>query len=156
VHIKCDRPAEFTIKIRLPWWLQGEATLIINGQIQPMSVSQAGFMCIRRTWADEAVEIELPKGLHAMPLPDASDIVAFLDGPVVMAGLCEGETILQVDQERPESALAPVYELEWYRWRPSYRTQVRPQGIRFKPLYEVQDERYSVYFQLEPRANGES
>jgi len=155
LHVKCDRPAEFTIKIRLPWWLQGEATVLMNGQAQQVTATQAGFACIRRTWADEAVGIELPKGLHAIPLPDAPDIVAYLDGPVVMAGLCEGETILQVDPGRPEAALIPVYELEWYCWRPGYRTQVRPQGIRFQPLYEIQDERYTVYFHLTPKENGE-
>jgi len=90
-----------------------------------------------------------------MPLPDAPDTVAYLDGPVVMAGLCEGETVLHVDPRRPEAALMPVYELEWYRWRPSYRTQVRPQGIRFQPLYEIKDERYTVYFHLSQKENGE-
>jgi DUF1680 family protein len=153
-QVSCSQPAEFPIKVRLPWWLQGQAVVRVNGDVQPLNPSPDGYACISKIWGEDAVDVLLPKGLQAVPLPDAPDIVAFLDGPVVMAGLCEGETVLQADPQQPETALMPVYELEWYRWRPGYRTQVEPHGIRFRPLYEIQDERYTVYFPI--RQKGRS
>jgi hypothetical protein len=75
-------------------------------------------------------------------------MAAFMDGPVVLAGLIDAETVLAGDVERPEDMLLPVHELEWYRWRQGYRTRVAPHGTRFIPLYDVRDERYTVYFRL--------
>ena len=154
LHIKCQNPADFMIKIRLPWWLKCNARVVSDGKTYPVIITKEGFLCIHQIWVDNEVEIELPKGLHAMPLPDAPDLVAFLDGPVVMAGLCESETVLQVNPNCPESALSPVYNLEWYRWRPHYQTQVQPLGIRFIPIHEIQDERYTVYFHLPSEENN--
>ena len=35
---------------------------------------------------------------------------------------------------------------EWWHWLSGYRTRNQEQNIRFKPLYEITDEAYTVYF----------
>jgi hypothetical protein len=73
-------------------------------------------------------------------------MVAFMDGPVVLAGLCDEERTLCGDTDHPETILVPDNEREWRGWKPGYRTRNQARGIRFLPLYEIVDERYTVYF----------
>ena len=76
--------------------------------------------------------------------------MAFMDGPVVLAGLCDEERPLYGDPAHPEKMLAPDNEREWNLWKPGYRAIGQPQGLRFMPLYQVCDERYTVYFPVRP------
>ena len=148
--VRCDRPVEFTLKLRLPWWLAGPATITVNGQPETISAELGGFHAIRRAWADDRVRIELPKTLTACPLPDRPDAIAFMEGPVVLAGLCDEERLLHGDIARLESLLIPDQEREWGTWKIGYRTVGQERGVRFIPLYQVTDERYTVYFPVRP------
>lgn len=149
--VSCGRATEFTLKLRLPAWLQGAPVITVNGEEMMADVDAGGggggFAAVRRSWSDgDQVVVELPKGLTASPLPDRPDIVAFMDGPVVLAGLCGEERTLHGDAARPESMLTPDNEREWAEWLPGYRTVNQERGIRFIPLYEVEDQAYTVYF----------
>jgi hypothetical protein len=146
LKLKCDRPTEFTLKLRMPAWLAGRASVTINGKPERISGKPPAFAAVRRTWSDDTLRVELPKALTVCPLPDKPDTVAFLDGPVVLAGLCDEERMLTGDPRRPETLLTPDNEREWGDWHTRYRTHNQDRGIRFLPLYEVRDERYTVYF----------
>ena len=50
---------------------------------------------------------------------------------------------------RAETILVPDNEREWRGWKPGYRTRDQDRGIRFLPLNEIVDERYTVYFPVE-------
>jgi hypothetical protein len=117
--------------------------------------SPSSYRSIRRTWQRDRLHVELPKGLTTSPLPDRPDMVAFMDGPVVLAGLCDEERTLCGDQVQPETILVPDNEREWRAWQPGYRTRNQARGIRFLPLYEIVDERYTVYFPV-VKAVGET
>lgn len=144
-HITSQRPVEFALRLRLPGWLNGAATVLVNGEAL-VSENSGGFAAVRRQWSDDTVTIDLPKRLAAVPLPDAPDVCAFVDGPVVLAGLCEEERTLTGDVSDPSSMLVPHHEREWGNWLPNYRTRHQARGLYFKPLYEIADERYTVYF----------
>ncbi|HOK54550.1 MAG TPA: glycoside hydrolase family 127 protein, partial [Armatimonadota bacterium] len=144
--VQAEQPVDFTLKIRLPWWLKGEATITVNGEKQKIESKQSSYVSIKRTWKDDKVHVVLPKGLVAEPLPDLPDTVAFVDGPVVLAGLCDEERTLIGDKSDPETILTPDCERLWGAWQPGYRTINQDRGIRFVPLYSVRDEKYSVYF----------
>jgi hypothetical protein len=143
--VECDQPVEFTLRLRLPEWTAGSALVSVNGERQQVS-SGPGFHAIGRVWHRDTVRIELPKALRACPLPDEPDTVAFLDGPVVLAGLCDEARTLNGDKDRPSTLLAPDNEREWDRWLGGYRAVNQQRGLRFKPLHELTDERYTVYF----------
>ena len=149
LSVRCERPTDFALKLRLPWWLAGPAQIMVNGEPQAVSTVPSSFVAIRRTWSDDRVRIELPKALTACPLPDRPDTVAFMDGPVVLAGLCDEERTLHGDKDHPETLLIPDHEREWSTWTGWYRAAGQARGIRFVPLYEVRDERYTVYFPIE-------
>ncbi len=146
LSVRCEQPVAFALKLRLPWWLSGEARILINGEPEAITTGPSSFHAIRRTWQDDTVRVELPKALSPCPLPDEPDTVAFMDGPVVLGGLCDEERMLYGDKDHPETMLTPDNEREWSMWRPGYRTRNQERGFRFAPLYDIRDERYTVYF----------
>lgn len=149
LRVACERPQEFSIRLRHPWWVQGQASVQINGQPAAQIDGQGGFLRLQRAWERDTVRIELPSGLAACPLPGAPDLVAFLDGPVVLAGLTGEVTTLYGDRDHPETLLAPENEREWDAWLPDYRTIHQERTVRFIPLNRICDERYTVYFDVQ-------
>ena len=144
--IQAKKPAEFTLKLRRPWWLKAEFRCQVNGQEAAWSDDGRGFASIRRTWEKDEVTIILPHGLTCWPLPDQPESVAFMDGPVVLAGLVAEERMLYGDIADPTSLLVPDDEREWQTWKNGWRTVNQPVGWKFKPLYEIGNEIYTVYF----------
>jgi DUF1680 family protein len=145
LSVRCEQPVAFALKLRLPWWLSGEARILVNDEPETVSTGPSSFHAIQRTWQEDAVRMELPKALSTCPLPDEPDTVAFMDGPVVLGGLCDEERTLYGDKDNPETMLTPDDEREWSMWKPGYRTRNQERGFRFVPLYEIRDERYTVY-----------
>jgi uncharacterized protein len=148
IAVRCEQPAEFSIKLRVPWWVSGPAHITVNGAPEPAVPGPSGEHAIRRTWHDDRIRLEFPKALTACPLPDMPDMVAFMDGPVVLAGLCDEERLLHGDAGNPSALLTPDHDREWEFWKGGYRTVGQECGIRFVPLHDVCDERYTVYFPL--------
>ncbi len=144
--VSCARPADFTLKIRLPWWLQGDAEITVNGVPERGPFTPSSFYAIRRSWDEARVSVTLPKSLTCEPLPDDPSRVAFMDGPVVLAGLCDGEYKLRGNRDRAETMLAPHNEREWADWKAGYRSVGQRVNLRFLPLHEVVDQPYTVYF----------
>lgn len=148
--INCSSPAEFGLKFRIPWWVNGKAKIYVNGEPQNISCTPSGFCTLKRVWDNDTISIELPKGLTVCPLPDDPETAAFMEGPVVLAGLCDEDRILYGDMQHPETILVPDNERRWSEWIIRYRTRDQEMNIRFIPLYDVGYEKYSVYFRICP------
>jgi DUF1680 family protein len=149
--VKCSKPVTFSLKLRLPEWLAGPARLTLNGKAASLSGRPPCFAVLERTWHKDELRLELPKQLTACPLPDEPGTVAFLDGPVVLAGICDEERALVGDAQKPETILAPDNEMEWATWLPRYRAIGQRRGLRFLPLHEITDEYFTLYFPIVPR-----
>ena len=93
------------MRLRLPWWLSGRAEISINGE--PLAVDQdpSSYVEIHRTWTDDAIHLVFPKSLVAVPLPDDEEMVGFMDGPVVLAGLIRGSNLPPRKQKRPATKM---------------------------------------------------
>jgi DUF1680 family protein len=141
VTVTVQRPT--TLRFRIPAWVSGQA--VIDSDSGRHRVS-AGFADVRVEQGTTRVELTLPTKLHAEPIPDEPSTVAFLDGPIVLAGVIESEFSLFAGAERAEAVLVPDNERQWSQWLPGYRATGQDRSIRFQPLFTVTDERYSVYF----------
>jgi DUF1680 family protein len=149
VRVDCDGPAEFALDVRLPGWLAGPPAIEVNGKPARITSARPGFQSLKRIWNHDTVRVLLPKTVTLSPIPDMPNTAAFLDGPVVLAGLCDEERALSGDIRNPGSILTPDGEREWGTWLLGrYRTRDQERGIRFIPLYEVTDESYTVYFPI--------
>ncbi len=172
ISVQSAAPGPFTLRLRLPWWLSGAPEITVNDQPQPVEHRPASYVELRRVWGKDTVHVTLPKSLVSIPLPDDPHTVAFMDGPVVLAGLNpgglptaarerrEGEYTarpnyavdgirLRGDAANPRAFLVPDNEREWANWRGDYRTLGQARDLRLVPLYEVRDEVYTVYFGIE-------
>jgi len=146
LSISCDRPAEFALRIRIPWWVKAQPVLRINGVTTEPEVSPSGFISLTRTWDQDEVYLELPRGLTAIPLPGDLEMTAFLYGSVVLAGRCDEERMLYGDKERPETLLVPDNEREWANWMYTFKTRGQERNLQFIPLHRIGYEPYTVYF----------
>ncbi|HYH02855.1 MAG TPA: beta-L-arabinofuranosidase domain-containing protein, partial [Bacillota bacterium] len=72
------------LKLRVPDWVKGEASVKINGKSATVLPVQ-GYLEIVRQWADnDTVELTLPLEVGVSRLPDDPDMVAFTFGPLVL------------------------------------------------------------------------
>lgn len=151
----CIRSAQkerWKLYLRLPGWLAGAARVEVNGQPQQWDETGNGFACLERVWDEDEVVVWLPKALRCESLPDDPSMVAFVDGPVCLAGLTSEEHLLYGDKEHPEkSLLCADDERQWQDWKTGWKTYHQPFGIRFKPLYQIGREAYTVYFPVEKK-----
>jgi hypothetical protein len=146
IAMECDGAKPITLKFRRPWWLSASMECLVNGQKTEMEDDGNGFVCITRQWYNDVVVLSLPKALTCWPLPDRHDTVAFMDGPVVLAGLVGEELMLYGSVDDAYTMLKPDDERRWTTWLNGWRTVGQPVGWRFIPLYEVGNETYTVYF----------
>jgi len=149
--IQAETTDEFTVKFRRPWWLKSDLRCFVNNEETAWRDDGQGFAAIQRKWGDDEVKVVLPHGLSTWTLPDQPDMVAFMDGPIVLAGLVEEERMLFGNMDNLSSMLMPDDEREWQTWKNGWKTVNQPVGWRFKPLYEIGNEVYTVYFPVRER-----
>jgi len=170
ISISNPRPCEFPLRLRLPWWLSGKPEITLNGAELPLNGQPGTFVELRRRWGNDTLHVAFPKSLVSEPLPGDPRLVAFRDGPVVLAGLNPGQAATAVekpaggytarpnyaidglrihgDPAHPTDFLVPDNEREWHYWRGDYRTRGQERDFRLIPLYEVRDEVFTVYFSI--------
>lgn len=87
IDISAKKAATFSIKIRKPWWATKDAVVKVNGKIINTEKNADGFLSIIRTWNnDDKLEISFEMDLYTESMPDNKNRVAFLYGPLVLAG----------------------------------------------------------------------
>lgn len=138
---------EFTIYIRLPWWQRQKPQVSINDE-EIQAKQENGYLVLRRKWGHDIVRFAFHREVTTCPLPDRTDQIAFLSGPIVLAGLTSGQTLIVDDLQYPEQALTPDNEREWAVWRNTFRTIGQKHDFQMIPLYQVGYETYSVYFPI--------
>src|SRR5690606_6775249 len=85
------------VHIRVPYWVAGDVSVVVNGEVLSTDVVD-GYLTISRQWqAGDVVEITLPMGLHMYEAKDNSDHVAFMYGPIVLAGALGNENYPEND-----------------------------------------------------------
>lgn len=140
-------PNEFELLLRIPWWVNGKPDVTIDGS--PCANQAAhGFLSVKAMWHRQQIRISLPKALRAEELPGEPGTVAFMDGPVVLAGLADGQYEFAGDAHDPSTILRPYDERGWNAWNPGWRTVNQPKTMLFMPLNAITEEQYTVYFHI--------
>ncbi len=149
LNIKAEKPEKFTLSLRIPEWINGAPVVYMNGEEIKNVTVKNGYFDIDRTWETDTVNLYFPAALTTSSLPDMPKLTAFAEGPVVLAGLCEKDCGIYMNDGKPESALTYTTEHTYstFPWQQSvYRTVDQPENFDFVPLYEVTDEPYTIYF----------
>ena len=144
--VKCDKPARFTLSLRVPEWAKG-VELEVNGKNTAAPVKD-GWLDITADWQNDSVQVFFPSELRAETLPDMPELMAVVDGPIVLAGITGSDCgITGADKLNEQFMPQMEHTYGTFPWRQnSWRTRNQPQSVMFRPLYEVTDEEYTVYF----------
>jgi uncharacterized protein len=168
LHLAAARGSCWCLHLRLPGWCS-RPRVAVNGVAIPEPTPRT-YLAITRQWLPgDVIQLDLPMALAVEPLPGAPDIWAFRHGPLVLAGivppvpgapdparerhadhLCaRGKTDAQppvlvwAATAAPEALLLPTGD-----GPDIYRSQdaVRPVDLVFRPLMDLYEEHYAVYF----------
>ena len=167
LKIKAEKPVRLALKIRHPAWAVSGLFVSVNGEKQSVSSAPGSYFKLAREWHDgDKIEIHLPMTLHTEPLPGASNMVAILYGPIVLAGelgtnaMPNPITRNQTDFSHLPAPEAPVFvataEKLLEQIKPvagknlTFRTHDlgQPDDVTLIPFYRMHRERYSVYWKL--------
>ncbi len=172
--IATKKPQRWALRVRHPVWVeQGALVVRVNGEAQALPSSPASYVNIQREWRDgDVVEIELPMRTTVERLPDGSDYVAVVHGPIVLAAKTGAEDVpgLIADAARmghvSTGAYLPLDEapmlvsefekiaegIEPIEGKPltfSAKGLIRPEAFRdlkLVPFFRVHDARYMLYW----------
>lgn len=144
--VKCDKPVRFTLSLRVPEWAKG-VELEVNGKNTAAPVKD-GWLDITADWQNDSVQVFFPSELRAETLPDMPELMSVVDGPIVLAGITGSDCgITGADKLNEQFMPQREHTYGTFPWRQnSWRTRNQPQSVMFRPLYEVTDEEYTVYF----------
>jgi uncharacterized protein len=165
--VQAAGPARFALHVRQPYWCDG-MSIAVNGETVKPEVSD-GYATVERVWrSGDRIQVQLPMSFHAAPLPGNPSLQAMMYGPLVLAGLMgrdgltnemmygmEGPSYTGKFTDAPMPRVEPGAAGSWVEKRVDplrFRTAATSAPMELKPLYQVQDERYTVYFQVDRKA----
>ena len=157
LEFKCETSVKLTVQVRYPYWAENGIEIRVNGIKKHVKQKAGCFITIDRTWkSGDKVEVKIPFSLRLESMPDDSNRVAIMYGPLVLAG----DLGPVKDSTSKDAMYVPVLmtgnrnPAEWMKpieGKPNTFTTVnigRPRDIVMKPFYSTYDRRYSVYWDL--------
>ncbi len=152
VVIHSNKPQAFTVKLRKPGWATSVWVKINNQSISP-TIDADGFIIIKRTWKDnDKIELRMPMQVYTESIMDNPDRVAFLYGPLVLAGVLpaasenpmEDVPVLVADK----NSLATSLHKKGNAIAFSTNGISKPYSVNMIPFYAINNERQMVYFDI--------
>jgi DUF1680 family protein len=156
-EFKCEKPVRFTLQIRYPYWAKNGIEITVNGKKKQVAQHPGSFVAIERYWkTGDIIDVKIPFSLRLEAMPDDSNRVAVMYGPLVLAGdlgpLNDSTShdamyvpVMMTENRDPSTWMKPV------EGKPNTFITVntgRPRDVEMKPFYSIYDRRYSVYWDL--------
>ena len=143
LRFELPAPAEFTVYVRIPGWMESPAELSVNGKSFSIPAERGTFAAIRRAWRNnDTVEVNLPFSFRTQPV-DAQhpDTVALMRGPLMLVALdprlkLSRASIGTSQRPTPIPGAAQTFDVA---------TPAEP--LRFIPFYRVGEQSYTTYLQ---------
>jgi uncharacterized protein len=170
LKIKTSRPEMRTIHVRIPGWVNGDAQVRINGRLLEATADPGSYLAIRKSWeSGDTIAVTLPMELHQEQLPGDVSISAPMYGPLVLAadlGAGPADGPMKIIHGRPTepkdppapsplpkaAATAEMPAKQWIQVESAselhFSAAAEGTQHRLIPMYEVGDQKYSVYWQL--------
>ena len=180
LHLK--KSATFTLHIRHPEWVAANDFAVrINGKAVQTTSTPSSYVELNRKWNNrDTVEIQLPMRTTVERLPDGSDWVAILHGPIVLAspdgtndmrgyrannsrmGHVANGPMVPMDQvpvllttaDALPSHVVPVKKggpMEFHLKDVVYPAP--KDGVTLLPFFRLEDQRYQMYWQVTSKAD---
>ena len=169
--VRTKEPTKFDICLRVPYWATQGVSAKHNGRAvtnEPVFLdSLPGTFTLDREWKDgDRVEVRMPMTLHTHPMPDDPTLMAFMYGPLVLAGQLGGRGLTDENTHtsqnwykfpQPIPSVEPLIVdsddvADWIKpvsGKPlTFRTAGQSEPITLIPYHELLDQRYVVYWRV--------
>ncbi|BET69073.1 glycoside hydrolase family 127 protein [Opitutales bacterium ASA1] len=173
LRFAASKPIEARVHVRRPEWVGEGFAIRVNGAAVSTESVHEGYVAVERTWSDgDVLEVYLPMTTRVERLPDGSDRVAVMHGPILLAaatGPAEQEGLIAGDGRMAHIAPgaylpldgAPMLVGEFDRLADSIRPVegasleftasdlILPNefdGLRLVPFFRIHDSRYMMYW----------
>jgi DUF1680 family protein len=176
IAIYAEKPVSFALKVRHPHWAEG-VSVSVNGHPEKAVKGSDGYLVIERIWkSGDRVEVNLPMALRQESVAGSPELATVAYGPLVLAA-CMGRDGLSremidagqgPDMDRLPALPMPSFEARSETSKESkgatswvkktgegelrFQTVGQAKETELKPLYQVLDERYSVYWKKAHKA----
>lgn len=167
--------SHFSIFIRKPDWLKTSTMNVkVNGQKVPVKTSAMSYVEVSRQWhSGDQIKVELPMKDRLVQLPDHSNWVSIMHGPIVLAAATDTTGMVNPEGDGgrfDHIASGPLYPLEKtpilttgpnldlssalkpVKGQPltytiaSMMAENRYKSLKLEPFFQIHDSRYIVYW----------
>lgn len=178
--IESAKPLSLGVNIRYPVWVDaGKLEVKVNGIKVSVIVKPDNYVKLNRVWKKgDKIEVRMPMKITAEGLPDSSNYIAFLHGPIVLAARIatkeadnfKGDGADQFGGYRAKGKIYPLDSLPYIsnNLHPEkYLTPVagKPQAfmaanliapasyktLELIPFYKLHDARYIIYWPVKSK-----
>jgi DUF1680 family protein len=152
--VSCERPGEWTLHLRRPYWATQGMNVRVNGEAFEVTAKPSSYVALRRTWKNgDKVEVTLPMALRTESMPDNPKRIAIFHGPTLLAAnlgpvndpaasgafyvpalVTDGRPV--ADWVKPVAGEKLAFETKGVG---------RPRDVRLEPFFALHDRRYTVY-----------
>ncbi len=144
LRLEISAPAEFTVHVRIPGWLQSPAQISVNGKDASLPAEPRSFAAIRRVWRNnDTLQISMPFSVRQEAIDDHHpQMAALMRGPLMMVAL-DPQLKVEANLLRTPGGLKSVSNS-------GQELQLKSvhEDIRFVPFYTVGDQSYTTYLEL--------
>jgi len=175
IQLELKKPALFAIRLRQPSWVtKGQMKVSVNGKSIPVNAPDvSSYITISRLWrSGDVITLQLPMHTEAEFLPDSSQWVSFVHGPVVLAAATDTthlDGLLADGSRMGHIAAGPLIPLEdaplavakqnqlaiaikadqqnrFTFKAPGLFDQSKYSQLTLQPFFTVHNSRYVIYF----------
>ena len=164
--------APLAIRVRCPGWAAAQLTFELNGRPLGIAGAPGSYAVIRRAWSKgDRLRVTIPMAVRTEAMPDAPDKVAFIYGPVVLAGdlgpAPKSATIPYSEVQDANANATPVPVPTLFRRGAAIESLVvraaggplefhaeglgLPRDVVLRPFWEIRYDRYNVYWDVVTR-----
>jgi DUF1680 family protein len=180
LNLQLKEPVTFTLNIRHPIWVsKGDFSVKVNGRSVAVESTPSSYAAIQREWKNgDRIEVSLPMRTTIERLPDGSDWVAILHGPIVLAcpdGTNNMEGLFADSGRMAHVARDPMVPLDRVPALLSTEEELpghivpdptagplnfrikdvieptEPEGLPLVPFFSLHERRYQMYWELTSR-----
>jgi len=176
--IESVKSGTLSINIRYPGWVDpGKMEIKVNGKREPVEIQPAHYVTLKRQWKrGDKIEVRLPMKITTERLPDNSNYIAFLHGPIVLAARTDkmnadsargngkdqfggfrakgtqypmdSVPVLVSNDAHPEIYVKPVKGKPQTFTAPDLISPLAFKQLELIPFYKLHDSRYVIYWPI--------
>ncbi len=175
--VEAKKTSKFTLQVRYPVWVAANALKVqVNGEPVEVKGTPGSYVAITRKWKNgDKITVSLPMQTTVEQMPDGSNYVAILHGPIVLAAKTDTAemTGLFADDSRgghiASGRQIPLLEMPMFASKDkNVASMIRPvagkpltftagdliyqekfKNLELMPFYKLHDSRYMIYWQIE-------